>query len=165
MRIWKFVLFIIILSIVVAPLVSVSEAIIPLALVTVLIYFPGDGEKPRLIRWLPYIWGLSFIESLIIVIDNVSGAKIFPPEIYAIIKMNETMLTLAFAPVMIWAFYKKQDLFKWLFYANMVLSMILSFYNFAVDEQTVKNWIDLIASISTDIILIIYFQKKLFKAA
>lgn len=162
MRTWKFVLFIILLSFLVAPLVSLSEALIPLVLVGVLIYFPGSDSKPRLIRWLPFLWGLSFIESILIVIDSVAALKMFPAEIYAIIKMNEVMLTLAFAPAMIWSFYKKTDLFKWLFYANMAISIILSIYNFSATTITTKAWIDMFAGIITDIVLIIYFQKKLF---
>ena len=158
----RIALLIFALSIVIAPLVSLSETIIPLVLIGVLIFFPGKESVPRLIRWMPYIWGLSFLESVFILIDYLCGSRLFPAEIYAVIKMNEVILALVFAPALIWSFYRNKSLLAWIVYMNAVISVFISIYNFTLTAGTVKPWIDLSASIATEAVLVAYFYKKLF---
>ena len=48
-------------SLVISALGAVSQYLVPAFLMAALIIFPGsDQDNPRLIKWLPVLWGLSF---------------------------------------------------------------------------------------------------------
>ena len=151
----------ILISLVLGPLAAVADTVVPLLLILALIWFPGEKNNPRLVRFMPLLWAISFFEALIIMIDFVFELRLFPRELYAMIKIEDAVFAFATAPVLIWFYYRNTRVFKPVLVVCMLLSAALSVYSFLAQDITIKTSFDFIASVTFDAIVGIYLYRKI----
>lgn len=96
------------------PLLSFAQGLpsmIGILLVFVLISFPGpDPARPRLLRFLPWLWALEFVASVIL-----GGGKLFIPEEkipreFSNVSWVEILTALLAAPLLFRLYFKKSRL-------------------------------------------------------
>lgn len=159
---WAKILFILILlSLVFTIFAQVAESLIPITLLTSLILFPGpDEENPRLIRWVPALWVLSFAVALAFLIARWFGKELAATDSHTISDM-EILSTLVFSLPLAWTLIKRQPIFKWLLLASTVVSIWTEYEDYLHSPPgQLRAIIELAGSATAEVLLAVYLLLK-----
>lgn len=158
---WLKILVILLLtSLVFSALNAAAGTFILTLLLIVLIFFPGpDAKNPRLVRWIPWIWGLNFLAALAFLVAGAMGKSLVGPEADAPTS-GELWATVVFAPLLMATLLKRHVAFKPLLIVSTVLFLGLEAKEYADSLQDGKALLELIGEGSAEIILTSYLLVK-----
>jgi hypothetical protein len=139
---------------------AISEfLIVPLVLIT-LILFPGkDAKNPRLVRFIPWIWGLGAAISLVFLLAELIGRPMASPEMHNP-TLPELWSTVLLTPPLIWALVRRNRFFRPLLIGSAILFTGLEFWIYSESNADIKAIFELVGGASSELILAIYLFIK-----
>lgn len=158
---WLKILVILLLtSLVFSALNAAAGTFILTLFLIALILFPGpDAQNPRLVRWIPWIWGLNFFAAIAFLVAGFMGKSLVGPEANAP-TVGELWATVVFAPLLIATLLKQHALFKPLLIASTVLFLGLEAKEYSDSLQDGKALLALVGEGSAGIVLTAYLLVK-----
>lgn len=156
----KIVIILMLTSLVFSVLNAAAGSFILLLVLIALIVFPGkDPANPRLVRWMPALWGLNFLAALAFLVAGALGKSLVSAET-ELPSPGELWGTIFFVPPLIWTLVKRHRLFKPLLIASTVFMLGLELYKFTESLRDAKAVIELIGEGSAELILTIYLLRR-----
>lgn len=124
-----------------------------------LILFPGRISPPRLVRWIPWIWLLSGIVTVALLISSFLGKPLLPPEADAPTDL-ELWSSLIFLPLLLWTYWKNTKFFLMVLLFSTIWSSGLNLYVFINSAQDASAFLKLSGNLVAEWILFIYLKQK-----
>lgn len=161
-RALKIAAVILALSLVVPMAAVFSEALFFLVIVALFALFPGkDAAKPRLLKIMPWLWGLSFAASVAVLAARAMGKELIPNDgTTPAITQVELIGTIVVTPLLLRAFLMKKRFFPHLLIASSAAVLALSIHEFATGTQGPREIINLAAEVATEALLTAYLVLK-----
>ncbi|MBI3557029.1 MAG: hypothetical protein HY074_12255 [Deltaproteobacteria bacterium] len=158
---WLKILIILLLSFIVfSVLGAVSPYIIPLVLAVSLMLFPGnDLAAPRLVKVMPWFWGLEILVSFVFIALDLAGKKLFESDQRqptAIEIWSGIILT---APL-IWLIVKRHKAFRPMLVLATLVNLAIGFWVYSGSLGDIKAKFELAGGVSTELLVSIYLLMK-----
>ena len=156
----KILVILFFLFIVFSVLGAVSPYIIPLALAVSLILFPGtDQANPRLVKVIPWFWGLEIIVSFIFVALDLAGKKLFESD-----QRQPTAIEIwsgiIFTAPLIWLIVKRHKAFRPMLVVATLVNLAIGFWVYSDSIGDVKAKFELAGGVTTELLVSIYLLVK-----
>lgn len=162
MAIFKKILLLLSLFLVFSLLGS-FKVFIPVLFVIVFVVFPGSGVKPWLVRLAPWLWGLSFVLALILVLFQNLSSQGLPQELTEVSK-TELWGTLIFVPFLLWGYIRENKPFLWILWVSFAFSITTESINYWSESVELEKLLTLVSFTLADFIFT-YYLFRYFLAA
>jgi hypothetical protein len=153
----KILAVILLLSLVFTALAAVSAYIITTVVLIVLILFPGkDLENPRIVKLVPWFWGLGMVVAVFFLVMDALGKSIMPGADSRPPTPAELWSTILFTPPLVWAFVKRNLFFRPILIVSSLVFVGIEFWLYSDSAKHISDVFDLVGNISAEVILTVY---------
>ncbi len=156
----KILLILFVFFIVFSVLGAVSPYIIPLVLAVALILFPGaDEAAPRLVKVMPWFWSLEILVSLVFVVMDLAGKKLFEADQRQPTAVEIWSGIILTAPL-IWLLAKRHKAFRPMLVVATLVNLGIAVWVYSDGSGDIKAKFELAGGISTELLVSIYLLMK-----
>lgn len=156
----KILVILMLLSAVLSALGPAASSYLFIVGFVALVFFPGkDPQNPRLVRWVPWLWGLNFVAATVLLGAQFIGKDLLTADVDAP-SNAELWATLVFAPVLIWTLIKRHRTFRIVLIIAAVTSLGLQISEYSQSTQDAKATLTLIGESLSELILAVYLFVK-----
>lgn len=142
------------------PVLGSSGSLLLVLIIGVLMLFPGkDSDNPTLFKVLPWLWVLNWLGSCVLAWNLWGNKFISQPEIDRISGL-EIFVTLTFTPILFFAFINRSKKIREILITSAILAVGASLVN-ASSQSVMELWIDLLGTLASEVMVIVYSWKRL----